>query len=336
MKRLEQVLSYKRPYGSKSEAEMVANVITSQYPEHTLVGPMENIVIEVGEGSRTLFSCHTDTVHHTEGTQRVRYSSVTAWKNDKEPLGADDGAGVWLLLHMIDAGVPGTYVFHRGEERGGIGSSWMAKHAGEWLAQFDRAVAFDRKGSTSVITHQFGGRCCSDKFAKSLAEALGMKHHPDNTGVFTDTANYTHIIPECTNISVGYNAEHTSLEQLDLTYLFDLAEAVIKVDWEALPTARDITAPEVSIDDIRDFDDLEGLKYDDLHMLCVDEPDTIAFLIAEFFDQRQNRHRRADSMATPAGGFAHEWPLGALEYDDTDLEDELDLQAVRHLCVGLL
>ena len=45
-------------------------------------------------------------------------------------------AGIWLLLEMIDAGVPGVYALHYGEERGGVGSSGLAEHhAGETVAQ---------------------------------------------------------------------------------------------------------------------------------------------------------------------------------------------------------
>jgi len=34
--------------------------------------------------------------------------------------------------------------------------------------------------------------------------------------VYTDTAEFTDIIPECTNRSVGYAREHTQEESLDL------------------------------------------------------------------------------------------------------------------------
>ena len=58
-------------------------------------------------------------------------------------------------------------------------------------------------------------------------------------GVFTDTANFVSIIPECTNISCGYANEHVNMECQDLHHLERLGEAVLLVDWEALPTKRD-------------------------------------------------------------------------------------------------
>jgi hypothetical protein len=51
------------------------------------------------------------------------------------------------------------------------------------------------------------------------------------------SASFIDDIPECTNISVGYNFEHT--ETQNITYLDRLAKASVNVDWSSLPTARD-------------------------------------------------------------------------------------------------
>jgi hypothetical protein len=61
---------------------------------------------------------------------------------------------------------------------------------------------------------------------------------PDDTGSFTDTANYVDSIAECTNVSIGYKSEHTANETLDLNYLGYMAEQVLRVEWEALPKVR--------------------------------------------------------------------------------------------------
>lgn len=237
--RLLELLKYKRPDGSQTE-EMFVHKFIECYP-HTKFGPMENIVIVIPGDDETLFSCHTDTVHHTHGIQKLMFDPMmgVVYKNDGECLGADDTTGVWLMLEMIDAKVPGTYVFHRGEERGGIGSSWLAKHEPDFLKKFKRAVAFDRKGTTSVITHQAGGRCCSDVFADALCVALGDEWEPDDGGIFTDTANYTELIPECTNLSIGYDFQHTKDEMQNVEFALCLRELVINLDWQSLPTERD-------------------------------------------------------------------------------------------------
>lgn len=248
--------TYKRPHGSEYEQKFIDRFI-APLGETAGTNVIEyeqddcgNIWVTTSFNAKTLFTAHVDTVHSTDGIQKVTYdANLNLLYIDQESakttncLGADDTAGMWLLLQLIDAGVPGTFVFFRGEEKGGIGSSWAAKNMVEYLKDFDRAIAFDRRGQTSVISHQGYGRCCSDDFAQSLATAInatdkGVTLRPDNTGVFTDTANLTDLIGECTNVSCGYEAEHTPHENLDVEYLFKLLDALLVTDFEALPTTR--------------------------------------------------------------------------------------------------
>jgi len=138
---------------------------------------------------------------------------------------------------MIQAGVGCTFVFHRAEEIGGRGSQWLADTYPEWLKTFDVCLSLDRRGTGDIITSQYGGRTASDRFAASLSDALGMDHKP-TAGIFTDSANYAHLIPECSNVSVGYANEHTPQESLDLAYLERLIERLIAVDWKGLEVSR--------------------------------------------------------------------------------------------------
>jgi hypothetical protein len=194
--------------------------------------------------NRTLFVAHVDTVHRKEGPNKIRQTN-THWHADGAALGADDGAGVAMLMHLMYAGVPAYYIFTQGEECGGIGATHIAKTQRELLSEFDRAIAFDRRGIDSVITHQGRGRCCSDVFADALSDALNedmtLMYLPDSTGVYTDTAEFIQDIPECTNISVGYYHEHSDKESLDLLHFTALAKRVVLIDWDCLPTDRDPT-----------------------------------------------------------------------------------------------
>lgn len=240
--KLLEMLTWMRPHDSATEEAFCEKYILDPLNERVMtIGPMSNFIITIGEDSKTLFSCHTDTVHHDEGMQLVIYDPIMgmAYKNDNACLGADDTTGVWLMLEMIEANVPGTYIFHRGEERGGVGSYWIANNEVTFLKQFKRAIAFDRKGETSVITSQRNSPCCSSEFATALAAQLGKEWVKDPTGSFTDTANYTHLIPECTNVSVGYYDAHGSSETQNISFALVLRELCINVDWESLPTVRE-------------------------------------------------------------------------------------------------
>ena len=139
------------------------------------------------------------------------------------------------MVEMIKANVPGYYLFHRAEESGGLGSYWLSKNRRKKLRKFKAAIAFDRCDFDSIITHQSSDRCCSELFAESLADqlALGDKQRRwrgDDTGSFTDTANYTGLIGECTNISVGYQSQHTKLERQFAPFLPYLLGKLIKLD----------------------------------------------------------------------------------------------------------
>lgn len=201
------------------------------------------------------------------------YSGYGAY--NRECLGADDGTGVFIMVQMILEGVEGTYIFHREEETGGQGSNHIAQtqndknhkknksgtgkfknqdpmginelydHAID-LTIYHRAIAFDRKGTADIITDQFG-KCASAEFARVLAYRLnvamgitiGTKAAWHGcSGVFTDTANYTSHISECTNLSVGYYNQHGSNEEQDIPFAIDLLEACCEIDWRTLPTER--------------------------------------------------------------------------------------------------
>ena len=244
MERLLDMLQYKRPHESKSERRFIRRFI-DPYMYHANVTTWRedwygNRIATVGDPkARTIFSCHTDTVHRHKGRQRLIHDThqEVVYKDDGEPLGADDGAGVWLLLEMIDSGVDGTYIFHRAEEIGGLGSEWITGSDAQWITgNYDRCIAFDRKGTKDIITEQMTGVCCSDNFAWALGRQLKLGHVPSNMGSFTDTANYVELVSECSNVSVGYDFEHTENECLDLSYLGALRDAVMRVNWEDLPT----------------------------------------------------------------------------------------------------
>ena len=246
--RLHQILQYCRPHGSTGVSDLVRDVFAG-YDYEIFSSPSGEplaLVIEVDPHlTSTLFSSHLDTVHAKAGYQQVLWDEDLAlfYKDDEYGcLGADDGAGVWLMLNMIDAGVPGHYFFHYGEERGGVGSVGMSSYHSRYLSQFQRAIAFDRRGTGDVITHQAVGRCCSDEFAVALSSALNkfdrMGYKPCSGGIFTDTANYIYEIGECTNLSCGYQDEHSKDEVLDFEHLSAMRLACINMNWEDLPSVR--------------------------------------------------------------------------------------------------
>ena len=204
----------------------------------------DNLFIKIGE-SDVMFTSHLDTA--TSANTPVNHVIVdNIIKTDgKSILGADDKAGVTIMLNMIKNNIPGLYYFFLGEEVGCVGSKKVAGVQKETKIEgINKVISFDRRGTNSIITYQSSRRCASDTFGKALSEQFNsvndsFKYEIDPTGVLTDSVQFISIYPECTNISVGYQSEHTFSETQDIEHLEKLAEACLKIDWNGLPVERD-------------------------------------------------------------------------------------------------
>jgi len=223
---------YNIPYGTES-------YLVDYLPKDIKKDSIGNYYIRIGN-SKTMFTSHLDDaswgysmeeVNHVFDGDFIKTDGTTV-------LGADDKAGVTIMLYMIENKVPGTYYFFIGEESGMIGSNGILNIKKDWFkSNFKRCISFDRRSYGSVITRQMGRTSCSNEFADSLIEQynkLGLVHRKDTGGIFTDSAAFIGTIPECTNLSVGYFNEHTNMESQDIKYLEKLSELSIKIKWENL------------------------------------------------------------------------------------------------------
>lgn len=242
---LHEALSRKRMHDSSTDAEFAAVLVKHLASFGFLPDRIDgagNIYYSIGL-SRTLFCAHIDTAHRSDGLNRYSLDGksleTSKWvKAEGDALGADDAAGISLLCWMMQNKVPGSYVFTRGEEVGGVGAAYIAETYPEFLMQFDRAVCFDRRGYHDVIVKQSGLQCASEVFGETLANLLcdnDLMYMTSEEGVYTDCREFIDFIPECVNISVGYFNEHGPNEKLNLDHVRKLAQAVLKIDWEALP-----------------------------------------------------------------------------------------------------
>lgn len=293
-------MTYRREHGSKGERAFIKKYLKGFNTIKNRAGEIlaYTYEIESKHKNKILWSCHIDTMHKKNPDiikQDVFLDSFNvAFVDEKSDcLGADNGAGVFLLLEMIDAGIAGHYVFHRGEEMGCWGSSQIASEHEDFLKGFTHAIAFDRKSTTSIITHQSGSRACSDKLGNQLASLFGMNYQLDNTGVYTDTAEYTHLIPECLNISIGYLNEHTSRESLDVDHVMALRDKMLAIKWHKINLIVD-RKPEPKYSRYGSYNYDYGLSYDDLLYMNGDQikkwaktasPQEITYIIQDLVSQ---------------------------------------------------
>jgi hypothetical protein len=233
-----EILSTKRPARSREERRVVLTYVAS------LPGSCRdaygNYTVRVGQKPRIAFSCHTDTVHDKGGKQRIIKGDVVSLARVSKStcLGADDGAGLWLMRQMIICRVPGLYIFHRDEEHGCLGSRWIVENEPETVSGIEAMISFDRHGLNSIVTHQCNLRTASDAFAGSLSAEMARNGMPgyraDDTGGPSDSHEYTSLVPECTNISAGYRNHHTPEETQNIPHLFRLLRCMVGVDWSSV------------------------------------------------------------------------------------------------------
>ena len=226
------------PHGHERELEPFL-------PKGICIDEFGNYFISVGNpDTNTMFTCHLDTASYEKTRVNHVIRDGKIFTDGRSILGADDKSGMTILLWMIHNQVQGLYYFFLGEERGCIGSGKLKRVFSERYPLINKVVSFDRRGTHSVITHQAYGRTASDEFARDLSRklndtGLGLRYEPDPTGIYTDSNQFASIVPECTNISVGYRDEHSTYESQIISHLENLCYAVVKIDWETLTVARD-------------------------------------------------------------------------------------------------
>jgi hypothetical protein len=212
-----------------------------------------NHYVVVGHPS-IAFASHLDTV--VTGDTRIVLPPVKdindrVWMGTMAGnLGADCRAGVAIMTQLLSENVPGLYCFFSREEGGRKGSEYAAEQARVHkrigtddfnvpLDEVKAMISFDRYGYESVITKQSGIQTASDRFAQALAARIGDWACKDPAGSYTDSYSFRALIPECTNVSVGYFGHHTEREVQDLSYLDTVTDRFRVMHYASLPIERE-------------------------------------------------------------------------------------------------
>ncbi len=243
---LRQILELNRPHGSIGESKLldiikynIPNIQSDNYGNLYLLNNQSNLA----------FCAHVDTVSrdsNTEIQEIVIDDGIVSLPNTLNKytslvLGADNGAGVYLLLMLYKSGLNANFFFFRNEEHGRIGSREFLSNQLTEISHLTQMIAFDRKDQYEIIIEQRSEICASREYALALASELNMNHEPSPHGSFTDSYTFKDYINECLNIAVGYSHAHSSSESLDVNYLETLLDNLKKVNWENLPVIRQLS-----------------------------------------------------------------------------------------------
>lgn len=168
---------------------------------------------------------HVDTVHSELPAKLfVDKALGEVFAHDKAGnscgVGADDRAGVALIMRLLDHGLRPYVLFTDGEERGGIGASDFVRAYAVPPVDVRFLVEFDRKGNREAVFYD----CGNNEFIR-FVKSFGFE---EDVGSFTDISI---ICPAWdvagVNLSVGYKMAHTQLETLVLEHWDNTFQAVI-------------------------------------------------------------------------------------------------------------
>lgn len=174
-----------------------------------------------------LLSAHMDVKNSTgEGKPIIREGNTL--RRDGGILGADDRAGIGLILDVLDVLIQNQlpchlkFAFTVEEETGQQGAEQIDD---AFFLGVDFAISLDRKGSNDIVVESSGYEYCSKSDARFITECSKRLwkdpelHYQPVEGGRSDLRVWSQIgtphIPSV-NLSVGYFDEHTSNEYLEL------------------------------------------------------------------------------------------------------------------------
>lgn len=204
----------------KMNVDTLLKVLT-QYLEnrnYKVISTSDYIIAE-GREPITLMA-HLDTVN-IEPPEDIFYDQEQHMMWSPQLLGADDRAGVYAILQIIEKGYKPHVIFTTGEEAGGLGALELIKNYPKCPFKENKAIIeLDRRGIDDCVFYQ-----CNNRDFINYIEKFGFK---EAYGTFTDISI---IAPTweiaATNLSVGYVNEHSALEHL---HVLSLEKTIEKVE----------------------------------------------------------------------------------------------------------
>lgn len=153
---------------------------------------------------------HLDTVFKYPA-QDVYYDPKKNVLWSPDGLGADDRAGVYAIVEIVNAGLRPHIIFTTDEETGGVGATALADRRSPFK-ELNYLIQLDRRGSNDCVFYD----CYNPSFI-SYVESFGFV---EAWGTFSDISILCPAWKVCgVNLSVGYENEHSYIETLNFGHL---------------------------------------------------------------------------------------------------------------------
>ena len=167
-------------------------------------------IVAVGDIPIALVA-HLDTVFGS-GVVDLYYDQRKGMMWSPQGLGADDRAGLFAILQIVQSGLRPSVILTTDEERGGLGAQKLAKR--ECPIPFLRyMIQLDRRGNNDCVFY--------DCYCPSFIEYVESFGFLEKEGSYSDISFLMPAWQVCgVNLSVGYEDEHSYTEHLDVNALF--------------------------------------------------------------------------------------------------------------------
>ena len=171
---------------------------------------------------------HMDTVFKTPVSD-LYYDQRKGVLWSPDGLGADDRAGVFAILKILQEGFRPSVIFTTDEEQSGLGASALAQIPCP-IPNLKYMIELDRRGSNDCVFYD----CYCPEFVDYI-ESFGFC---EKWGSFSDISFLMGEWLVCgVNISVGYEDEHSIAETCNISALYDTIKKVKKMLHETdIPT----------------------------------------------------------------------------------------------------
>lgn len=162
---------------------------------------------------------HLDTVF-VDPVENLYYDERKNVLWSPEGLGADDRAGVFLILQIIKSGLRPSVIFTTDEEKGGLGAIQFAIDIPKPATDIKYLIELDRQGTNDCVFYD-----CDNLAFSEYVESFGFV---ETFGSFSDISM---ICPQWgiagVNLSVGYFNEHSVSETLHVNALLSTLKKVM-------------------------------------------------------------------------------------------------------------
>lgn len=198
----------------KNQVQTIKYIVNTLKQKNIKYYTYNGNIFSINHKNSPMFSAHMDTVDEIAMITKNLYCSGGFLFRDSGVLGADDKAGVNLILNHCENI---NFVFSIDEEIGACGARDLVKYNVflDKIKDFEVncIVVLDRKGRTDIIGSK--NNYCKEDLEKAVQKILSPLKYKPTMGVFCDADVFNEILP-CVNLSVGYYNPHTSKEYLDV------------------------------------------------------------------------------------------------------------------------